>query len=186
MRQILLQLKRRKERGFTLVETLIAIFILLLAITGPMSVAYQSVKFVRLAADRSVATQLAQDAMEYIVAKKNFNIASGDDWMNDLYPAKCKSGGASDKGCTIDTSFQLDDVNAVQKCTGPNGCPPLQHNGDYYGYNGGADTKFTRTITIEAPSNNLNERIIKVEVEYSSGIFKNSYELRLNVFESNV
>ena len=69
------------KKGFTLVETLIAIFILLLAITGPLSVAYQSMTYVRFASDRAIATMLAQDAMEYIIAKKNFNIASGENWM---------------------------------------------------------------------------------------------------------
>lgn len=178
-------IQKKTERGFTLVETLVAIFIVLIAITGPMTVAYQSIKFVRFAADRSVATMLAQDVLEYIVAKKNFNIATygKDAWMRDLdeSPYVCKQ---TPIGCTIDTSKPLDAV-LIDTCTGA--CPRLSHNGDYYGYNNGGDeTKYTRTVYIEENPDNADERIVWVEVDYTSGVFSDTYKMRLNIFKNNI
>jgi Tfp pilus assembly protein PilV len=172
-------------KGFSLVETIVAIFILMIAITGPLSIAYQSIKYARFAGDRAVATLLAQDAMEYIIAKKNYNIESGADWMADLDPQSGQKPCRQDElGCTIDTTTSLS-APGIDKCLGT-GCPPLKHNGQSYVYSSGNDTFYTRTIYIETPASNPDERIIRVVVDYSSGIFTNTYEIRLNVFRSNV
>ncbi|MDQ3014342.1 MAG: type II secretion system GspH family protein [bacterium] len=71
------------SRGFTLVETLIAISILSLALLPPVYTAYQSVVSANFAKDQMIASYLAQDAMDYIIAKKNQNIIACTNNQND-------------------------------------------------------------------------------------------------------
>ncbi len=64
----------KKSKGFTLVETLVAIAILSMAIAPALYTAHQSIVAVNLARDQMIASYLAQDAMDYLIAKKNQNI----------------------------------------------------------------------------------------------------------------
>ena len=52
--------------GFTLVETLVAVAILMIAIAGPLTVAEKGLSASIYARDQLMASYLAQDAMEYI------------------------------------------------------------------------------------------------------------------------
>jgi prepilin-type N-terminal cleavage/methylation domain-containing protein len=56
----------RTSSGFTLIETLVAIFILVLATTGPLSFAQSGLRASFVARDQVVAFYLAQDAIETI------------------------------------------------------------------------------------------------------------------------
>lgn len=71
------------SRGFTLVETLIAVSILSLALLPPVYTAYQSVVSANFAKDQMIASYLAQDAIDYIIAKKNQNIIACTNNQND-------------------------------------------------------------------------------------------------------
>ena len=55
-----------KNRGFTLIETLVAIAVLSLAITGPMVIAQKGIGSAIYARDEVTAFYLAQEAIEYI------------------------------------------------------------------------------------------------------------------------
>jgi prepilin-type N-terminal cleavage/methylation domain-containing protein len=84
------------KKGFTLVETLIAIAVLSLALIPPIYTAYQSVISANYARDQMIGSYLAQDAMDYIIAKKNQNLlacydgGNGPDPKNDGTPADDK------------------------------------------------------------------------------------------------
>lgn len=52
--------------GFTLIETLVAISILMIAIAGPLTVANKAYHTALGTRDQVIATNLAQEAMEYI------------------------------------------------------------------------------------------------------------------------
>ncbi|MBX4197825.1 type II secretion system GspH family protein [Candidatus Parcubacteria bacterium] len=71
------------KKGFTLIETLVAVTVLSMALIPPIYTAYQSVIATNFARDQMIASYLAQDAMDYIIAKKNQNIIActnaGDD-----------------------------------------------------------------------------------------------------------
>jgi type II secretory pathway pseudopilin PulG len=60
--------KSTKE-GFTLVETIVSIFILNLAILLPLSASYIGISQAMQSRDQIIASYLAQDAMEYVRAK---------------------------------------------------------------------------------------------------------------------
>ena len=93
--------QRRKE-GFTLVETLVAIFILVLAVILPLSASYIGISQAFQARDQLIASYLAQDAIEYIRKEINTNVRSGD---NPLQTLTSCNGAAPPSGsmCAVDT-----------------------------------------------------------------------------------
>lgn len=67
MKKILLKIKfTPSNKAFTLVETLVAISILMLSVTGPLYFATESLKAATYARDQITAFYLAQDAFEQI------------------------------------------------------------------------------------------------------------------------
>ncbi len=59
-------MQKKNKRGFTLIESLVAIAILMVAISGPMYLARKGLATAELSTDQMIASFLAQDAMEAI------------------------------------------------------------------------------------------------------------------------
>jgi prepilin-type N-terminal cleavage/methylation domain-containing protein len=55
-----------KDRGFTLVETLIAVTILVVSVVTPLSIASQAMVYSATARDQIIASNLAQEAIDFI------------------------------------------------------------------------------------------------------------------------
>lgn len=87
------------KRGFTILETLVAITILMLAIVGPLTASQKSLVASLYAKDQIVAAYLAQDAMEYLKNTRDTTLSGGtfSDWVT-LYSV-CTSANP----CSIDT-----------------------------------------------------------------------------------
>lgn len=82
------------KKAFTLIESLVAITILLIATVGPLSIVANSIATANLAKDQVVAYYLAQEAIEMVRNIRETNaIVSPADWLNNLYP-ECQSGCA--------------------------------------------------------------------------------------------
>lgn len=136
---------RAPGRGFTLVETLVAITVLVIAIVGPLYAIHRSVIASYTARDQLIATALAQEGVEYIRNERDGNYLGGaPDWMSGL--AACEGT----TGCTVDPS-----QNVIQACpTSANGgCPALRMNPASKLYmqstnSGYPQTKFTRKVEV--------------------------------------
>lgn len=72
------------ERGFTLVETLVSITILLIIVTGPLTISMTSAKSTSFASEQVVAFFLAQEGAE--IAQK----ARDEYWLADVVNAETK------------------------------------------------------------------------------------------------
>src|SRR3990167_8477618 len=75
------------EGGFTIIETLVAIAILALAVTGPMALAERGLVAARAAGQEVVAFYLAQEAFEFIKNVRDGNVLTdggGESWLNGL------------------------------------------------------------------------------------------------------
>jgi Tfp pilus assembly protein PilV len=57
----------KNNSGFTIVETLVAITILMIAIAGPLTIAQKGLTASTYARDQMIASFLAQDGLEYAV-----------------------------------------------------------------------------------------------------------------------
>ncbi len=178
-----------RNKGFTIVETLIAISILAIALTGPLSIVSQSLKSSYFARDLVTALYLAQEAVEYIRNRRDQNglqKTTAADWLNGLTVS-------TDTGENI-----LNDVNSsvskaylertssgysLKKCT-PNGdqdCPAMTYdpNTRIYGeYTGGlANSVFTREIIMaKSPGDPDAKReiIVSVRVSWNTSSISNS------------
>lgn len=131
-----------KKGGFTLLETIVAISVLVLATVGPMTLAADSIRNASLFRHQTIAYFLAEEAAEYIHNQITSNSLEGESWLSRLGPCL----GAD--GCIIDATDSP--ANAVASCLGQ--CPYLQFSGlpkGLYGYESGwANTIFRRTLRI--------------------------------------
>ena len=111
--------KNNTKKGFSLIESLIAIAVLLLAIIGPFTIATKGLIAANFARDQVTAFYLAQEAAELIRSKRDNNALSGDTWTDGL--TKCFN-----KECTIDATKNIDSNNALSVCGSK--CPVLQQS----------------------------------------------------------
>ncbi len=165
-------------RGFTLIETFVAITILMIAILGPLTLATRGLFTAIVARDQLTASYLAQDAVEYIRYKRDSNFLAGSGWLSgDL------SSCISPKVCQIDSAD-----NSISEC--PNGeCPNLLYNkkSGFYGYgdisNDNSVTQFRRVVTLTPVAGNPGEEYtVDVNMSWKTGLFENSFTSKENIF----
>jgi prepilin-type N-terminal cleavage/methylation domain-containing protein len=155
--------KKTTTAGFTLVETLVAIVILVTAIAGPLTIAARGLQVALIAKDQTTALYLAQDALEYIRYVRDSNRLSGQAWLSGL--AQCLST-TSGNGCNIDSFSD----HPPSPCAGASSqCVVDQYavSSSGLGYTS-ASTIFTRKILITTPVNGqANEASVVVTVTWS-------------------
>lgn len=156
-------------RGFTLVETLVAITVILTAIVGPLYAVQQSLNISRNAREQLVASSLAQEGVEYVRAMRDsnylYNIANpgARTWLAGVdgtagYPttyANCITGD-----CVVDIVR-----NTVSRTVAP---MTLDASG-FYGQGGsGTTTPYTRTVRLTAVAGSTTEMVLTVTVAWTS------------------
>lgn len=143
----------REIKGFTLIETFIAVTLLTVAIVAPMLLTVQSLASAYYARDQITAFYLAQDGLEEVHQIRDGQVLqiaeSSDPSGIDLFGP-----------IPINQDFVIDarvsnPATAICRCGDPacplksdGSCPYLQTDGSLFGYNisGGTNTNFTRTM----------------------------------------
>ncbi len=164
---------KQNNRGFTIMETLIAISLLLLAITGPMVFAQNALRAAFNSRDQVTAFYLAQDAIELVKNVRDNNILSEQDWLYGFTDCSESSGG-----CTVDTS---DALGIFLSCSSRTGAGCLGENTDasadvhlkidtdgIIGHEGSEDSIFSRVVYIDRASDWSDEAKITVKVRWKS------------------
>ena len=137
-----------RTKGFTLVETLVAITVLILAILVPMRIATQSVKTATLSREQFTATYLAQEGLELMLARRDDDAVNGGatwTWYSNIR-SECKD---SDVGCSVEPTDY-----SVVGCTSDN-CRLYvdedRGSGAYYSHSSavGDPSPYTRVVTLE-------------------------------------
>jgi len=128
-----------RVRGFTLLETMVAVTLLAVAIVAPMSLTAQSLASAYYARDEVTAFYLAQEGLEAVRNVRDNNIlqnSQGGTTVNLL------------NGIPINTSFRIDATNnAMTACSADGGtCIPLKTDGTLYNYTAATPTQFIRTL----------------------------------------
>ena len=152
-------LPQKNKRGFSLIETLVAITVLVFGIVGPLTLAQMSLRSFSQIRDRITAEYLAAEGLETV---KNIRdtalIQDPDSGFPEFTP--CQSA----QGCYIDATEDeyFEFVGGSRKLRNDAlrvcavNCPKIKYDTTTgsYNYSVGADTIFTRQIFIT--SGNLN------------------------------
>ena len=165
--------------GFTLIETLVAIGVLTLAISGVITLTYQSIRAASLSKNRIIAFNLAEEGVELVrnIRDSNFISSGGDDWMIGLDPC------FSPNFCYIDST----DMDITQ-CTGS--CPVLKRHATtkILNYNSGDNTIYTRKITLfdvgdYDGDSDPDEVRVRVEILWNESFTSKNFVLEANLFK---
>ena len=175
----------QKKKGFTLVETLVAVGILVAAITGAFSAAQSGLSSYSNSKNQAIAINLAQEAVEYIRATRDSNkMVTGNNWLTGI---EAGSGGA----CAFNSSCIVNVLNTSQNASCAGACPVLKQDPStgYYGYTSGwPNTIFTREVLLTAINspgcvgNQCKEISVLVTVKWNKGVTTKIYKTREYLF----
>ncbi|OHA59825.1 MAG: hypothetical protein A2589_03225 [Candidatus Vogelbacteria bacterium RIFOXYD1_FULL_46_19] len=135
------------QSGFTLIETFVAVLILVFAVIGPLGLLSRAINDGNYAKNQVTAYYLAQEATELIINQRDQNLAASVDWLNDL-------GNCVGDDCQIglDLNQQLDIRSCDIEATISNCLLYIQDDlgqQPYYTHtNTGRPAIFRRTATI--------------------------------------
>ncbi len=172
------------ERGFTIVEVLIALTIFSIAVAGVITVASQGGLTINIARNKLVATYLADEGVELVRGFRDTNVAGVSAGSRGTGWASFMTGIAL---CTTSTSVScdIDATNSAGATIFPNvtnivSCPvsgcPLYYDtsSGFYKDTWSAgippSSVFTRKITVDAVSLSTDEVTVTSTVTWKDGI----------------
>lgn len=150
---------RMPRRGFTLVETMVAVAVVAISIVGPLYTVQKAVVTSYVSRDRLIASSLAQEGVEYIQAIRDNNFlynfanpSSPRSWLYGLDGAGGSVNCFTSSGCRLDPT-----QNTVTACSGA--CSPLNvSSAGIYNHlaisGSNIATRFTRTVKFTTISTN--------------------------------
>ena len=127
-----------KDNGFTIIEALVAIFVLTVGIVGCMTLANQVLRTSEISKDRLIAVNLAQEGIEVIRNIRDTNWLVGTGNWNDNIISDC-NGSSLNKQVAYNSTSTEAYADSYLK---------LDSNG-YYNYTSGNDTTFKRKLTVQ-------------------------------------
>jgi len=129
---------KKKKTGFSLLEVIIAIFVLTTGILAVMSLIYKTVASSSFSSNRLIAAYLAQEGIEIVRNIRDTN------WIQIQQKIPGKNWN---DGLGLGT-YQADyDDPSLTSITNPSYLN-IETNNGFYGYDNGTQTSFQRTITI--------------------------------------
>ena len=163
---------KKRGKGFSLIETLVAVSIIVFGILGALTLASTSLKTVSVTKNYLIAENLAQEGVELIRAKKSSNVQEcldndpsppcplDRDWLKDMRSGGVNTVCFSARGCSID----IIELNPRICPANPDQCV-LNYNGVYNNLSGGGgpSTIFRRLIRLQEVQTGI-EVNVNVEV----------------------
>src|SRR3989344_6696167 len=180
---VYLNFPKKMQGGFTLLETMVAIAILLIAVVGPISLiggAPSKVYFVR---DQAIAVNLAQEGIEVVRQKRDTNLLVGGStaWDSGFGTGDCTSGGYQ---CLVDVN-PLNITRCNGACGAGDNTRVYQSSSDllYHQYVSsptGTHTNFRRVMSTNKVNN--NEYTVIVNVTWTTGNIPGSITVSESIF----
>ena len=184
--------KFKNQKGFTVLESIVAIFILSLSVSGAFSAVQQSFSQAIIAKDEVRAFYLAQEAVEIIRNKRDVNQlnkiinGSANTWLTGIAQNSadpCYFG----KTCRMDAK-SYDPANPpfgfVNCGAGWGSCPNINQDPNTFLYSYGAfpATNFKREVQIESIAGTTDEVAIVVRVSWTKGLMIQEFKIRAYLF----
>jgi type II secretory pathway pseudopilin PulG len=168
-------IKNQPQKAFTLVETLVAITVLITAIVGPLYAVHKSLVASYTARDTLTATALAQEGIEYVRSVRDGNYLANpgnpNNWLSGLSSCMITGvEGPSDYGCGPDPITRTVEVCGKPTTAAPAGCTPLKLDSSYRYRQGatGTVTRFARRVTITPVPSSSSEVVVTTTVAWST------------------
>lgn len=190
----------KNNKGFTLLETLVAIFIMTIAFTALLSMMSTSMFSARYANNEITATYLAQEAIDYIRNDRDTTAFQGGNWVQFLnhYGSTLSSTNcfSARDACTIEvaepdpTIAVIPCLSMLRKCS-----VPLLYeedtatSGRFYTYASSSTavpTNFRRTVNMELGNivNGIPEELdITVTIDWFNGSVARSQKLKASLLK---
>jgi prepilin-type N-terminal cleavage/methylation domain-containing protein len=152
-------------RAFTLIETLVAITVLVVAVSTPVSLAAQSLFAAFYAKDQTTAFYLAQEGVEMIKNTRDHNL---------LVLLRDNGVGNWLDGIALNTDLYVDTPHNQIYTSGtcPQSCPALAYDGVFYNHANGVLSRFARTVRVTQDTADANEALVTSTVTWKTGSFK--------------
>ncbi|MFW5853380.1 MAG: type IV pilus modification PilV family protein [Patescibacteria group bacterium] len=183
------QKNNQNKKGFTLIETFMAIVILTIAVLGPLSLFANAMIDARYARERATAGFLAREGLELLLADRwdyisdmSINFSQGYDYPNfvnqfflDWTPVKNDFCHKNDNGCAIyidnngNIKYEIND-GAMRYCEHENNNNRFELvEGDECTENNFSGPVFKRKIYFESVDGHQVKVISEVEWPYGGG-----------------
>lgn len=170
----------KKNKGFTLVETLFAVFILTFTIASLMTVVANNLFAAKYARDEITVNYLLQEVVDYIRNDRDTTVflGNGTTWNDFVLKYENCSGS---NGCYLDVLEALKEINLAtintEPCSISDGCLFLYYNkdaditsGSFYNYNtNNVQTNFRRKIIVKPDILNPDEIDVTVTIDWKNG-----------------
>ncbi len=191
-KQLFVIFERSHSRGFTLVETLVAVSILSLSILAGFTAVQSSLRNSGLSKDQVTAFFLAQEAIEFIKNIRDENALTNlggtpTNWLNRLAEDAsdpCWFGNV----CRVDPyQYAISSASAIAFCgTTVGSCPVLNQSISgstigLFGYTAGwIATRFKREIQFQSISS--DQVYITVTITWNMGAIPQTFQVRQLLF----
>jgi type II secretory pathway pseudopilin PulG len=116
-------------KGFTLLETMVAISVLIVGILGPLSMATYTISRSSLSENEIVAYNLAEEGLEFVINTRDSNVfrSGSNAWLDGLddddgpglINNQCDGSNGGNNGCAIDVTNTVD---PVKECANSSSC----------------------------------------------------------------
>jgi type II secretory pathway pseudopilin PulG len=177
----------KKQSGFTLIETLMAILILTLSVGALLALAAGGFYSVRYSRNQIVANNLLQESIEFIRNTRDTSFEQGllwDDWQTQVLSVDTAGNpsGGIENGCLSANGCFVDPYSKdakIKECEGGS-CPFIHYYPEtsFYGYptsnyafNPGSDpyeTTFVRSVYV-VPGADPNQMIVTAVISWLNG-----------------
>jgi len=171
---------KKNNKGFTIIESLVAIAILVLAIIGATSAIQTGISSYIFSKNQFTAFYLAQEGFEQVRNLRDENRLKNRNWLYGLSVNSsdpCYFGNA----CTVNPV----ESNSPSRCTaGVGNCPLLRQNAStgFFGYNSSWPTTIYRREIILTRIN-ANEVSVLVTINWSKGLVSRQFRARENILD---
>jgi len=152
------------NQGFTIVETLVAITVLMIAIAGPLVVSSKGLFGADIAKDQMTASYLAQESMEAVKNIRDNGLTSGDSRLASL------------TGCTISSPCDASalDTPMIVHCVSGACAIGIEASGYGYGHSAATAGIFRRMFYLHSTADTSacvsdQECGVTVEVDWNEG-----------------